>query len=269
LKKGPAVVSGQRQTALITGASSGIGFEFAKLFAADGHTLVLVARRAEKLAALAAELREKHGPIVHVWREDLADPTAPKRVADRADAEGIEVDVLVNNAGFGAWGAFAELPVEAQLRMMYVNMTALTELTHRFLPGMRQRRRGRILNVSSVVAFQPGPYLAVYSASKAFVLSFSEALAAELTDSGVSVTCLCPGFTATEFQAVAGLEQSRVMDKMKPMSAEAVAAVGYRGLMQGRRLAVPGFINWIGAIGVRFLPRRTAVEIVRRIQAPL
>src|SRR5215471_14217879 len=163
LSRGLAAAVSRTQTALITGASSGIGVELAKLFAADGHTLVLVARRADKLEALAQTLREKHGPVVHVWREDLSDPTAPRRVAERAADEGVEVDMLVNNAGFGAWGAFAELPVEAQLRMMNVNMTALTELTHRFLPGMRQRRRGRILNVASVSAFQPGPYLAVYS----------------------------------------------------------------------------------------------------------
>lgn len=257
-----------RQVALITGASSGIGLELAKLFAADGHELILVARRAEALEALAATLRAKHGATVHVWPEDLAEVTAPKRIAERAASEGLAVDILVNNAGFGAWGSFADLTLDNQLDMLKVNMTALTELTHRFLPGMRQRRSGRILNLASVSAFQPGPYLAIYAATKAFVLSFSEALGAELAGSGVTVTCLCPGFTGTGFQAVAGMAESRIIEKMKPMSAAHVAAVGYRDLMRARHLSVPGFVNWIGAIGVRFLPRRTAVEIVRKIQAP-
>ena len=170
----------RKDTALITGASAGIGLELAKLFAADGHDLVLVARRADALEKLADSLRAKHSIAARIWPADLADPRAPLQLQERAVAEGVAVDILVNNAGFGAIGHFHALPPERQLGIIDVNMRALTEMTYHFLPAMRERRRGRILNLGSIVGFLPGPYMAVYYASKAYVVSFSEALAEEL-----------------------------------------------------------------------------------------
>jgi short-subunit dehydrogenase len=244
-----------RGTALITGASAGIGLELAKLFAADGYDLVLVARRAEALEQLAASLRASNGIAVRTWPADLGDPGAPRQLQERAAAEGVAVDILVNNAGFGAVGPFHALSPDRQLGIIDVNMRALTELTHCFLPAMRERRRGRILNVGSIVGFLPGPYMAVYYASKAYVVSFSEALAEELAGSGVTVTCLCPGYTATEFQQVAGLEKTGILAHLRPMPAETAARSGYRGLMSGRRLVIPGWGNRLSVFGLRFSPR--------------
>src|SRR5215470_7278951 len=255
----------RKDIALITGASAGIGLELAKLFAADGYDLILVARRADAMEKLAAALKQKHGAAVRVWPTDLADPQAPRRLQARTAAEGLVVDILVNNAGFGAVGHFHELSPERQLGIIDVNMRALTELTHHFLPAMRARGRGRILNVGSIVGFLPGPYMAVYYASKAYVVSFSEALAAELAGSGVTVTCLCPGYTATEFQKAAGITKTGLLAHMRPMSAETVARIGYRGLMTGRRLVVPGWGNRLSIFGLRFSPRRFTVAAVRRL----
>ena len=254
--------------ALITGASAGIGLELAKLFAADGHDLILVARRAETLNSLATELRQRLGIAAHVRPADLSDPAAPSQLCDWVAAQGLAVDILVNNAGFGALGPFADLPVERQLGIVDLNVRALTELTHRFLPAMRARRGGRILNVASVAGFLPGPYMAVYYATKAYVVSFSDALAEELAGSGITVTCLCPGFTATEFQAVAGMSGLRALARIRPMSAEAVARLGYRGLMDGRRTVVTGAQNRIGVFGMRLMPRRWLAKLTARLQAP-
>jgi len=254
--------------ALITGASAGIGLELAKLFAADGHDLVLVARRADVLEKLAHSLRAKHGTTVHIWPADLADPQAPRQLQARAVAEGLAIDILVNNAGFGAMGLFHALPPERQLGIIDVNMRALTEMTYHFLPPMRERRRGRILNLGSIVGFLPGPYMAVYYASKAYVVSFSEALAEELLGSGITVTCLCPGYTATEFQKAAGIAKTGMLARLRPMPAETVARIGYRGLMAGRRLVVPGWGNRISVFGLRFSPRRFTVGIASWLQRP-
>ena len=180
------------ETALITGASSGIGCELARLFAADKSDLVLVARRQEKLDQLATELRRDYGVSVRVFAKDLADPQSPQAIFDALAAEGVAVDVLVNNAGFGAAGPVADLPLEKQLDMIQVNVAALTQLTRLFLPGMIQRRSGGILNVGSTAGFQPGPYMAVYYATKAYVLSFTEALGEEVVGTGVRVACLAP-----------------------------------------------------------------------------
>jgi short-subunit dehydrogenase len=258
----------KKDTALITGASAGIGLELARLFAADGHELILVARRAVALEQLAARLRAEHRAKVHVWPADLADPAAPGQLQERAAAEGRAVDFLVNNAGFGAIGRFHELAPERQLAIIDLNMRALTELTYRFLPAMRERRHGGILNLGSIVGFLPGPYMAVYYASKAYVVSFSEALAEELTGSGVTVTCLCPGYTATEFQAVAGISKTGLLARLRPMRAETVARIGYRGLMAGRRLVITGWGNRLSVFGLRFSPRRFAAGAVRRLQGP-
>jgi uncharacterized protein len=258
----------RKDTALITGASAGIGLELAKLFAADGHDLVLVARRADVLEKLADSLRARHGIAARIWPADLADPCAPRQLQERAVAEGVAVDILVNNAGFGAIGHFHELSPQRQLGIIDVNMRALTEMTYHFLPAMRQRRHGRILNLGSIVGFLPGPYMAVYYASKAYVVSFSEALAEELLGSGITVTCLCPGYTATEFQKSAGIKKTGLLARLRPMSAEAVARIGYRGLMAGRRLVVPGWGNRISVFGLRFSPRWFTVGAASRLQRP-
>ena len=197
-------------TALITGASAGLGLEYARLFAADKHDLVLVARRRERLDALAAELAAAHGVKVHVVTADLMEPAAPQQIVDAVAALGVEVESLVNNAGFGTNGPFWELDPAKERGMIEVNVTALVALTRAFLPGMVQRKRGRVLNIGSTAGFQPGPYMAGYYASKAFVNSFTEGLAYELRGTGVTATVSCPGATATEFALVAGNEKSKL-----------------------------------------------------------
>jgi uncharacterized protein len=224
-------------TALITGASGGIGYELAKLFARDHHNLVLVARSADKLAQVATEL-QTHGVAVKTIALDLAEPPAPKFLFNQLHREGIVIDILVNNAGFGAYGEFAQMPESEILGQIDLNIRALTELTRLFLPPMVQRRNGRIMNVASTAAFQAGPMMAVYYATKAYVLSFSEAIANELRHTGVTVTCFCPGATHTDFAKRAGVENSRLF-KVAAMSAEKVALDGYRAVMEGRTLPSP------------------------------
>jgi uncharacterized protein len=258
-------MAAQRQLALVTGASSGIGLELAKLLAADRHDLILVARRIEALEALAAELRAAHGVAVQVWPADLVSRGAPEELQARAAAAGLVVDVLINNAGFGALGAFADLPLDRQLGIVDVNLRSLTELTHRFLPPMRRRRSGRIMIVASVAGFLPGPYMAVYYASKAYLQSFSLALAEELAGSGVTVTCVCPGYTATEFQTVADMDSADRLGRLQPMTASAAARIGYRALMSGRRLVVTGWKNRIGTFLMRFMPRTVLAWVVAQL----
>ena len=213
------------ETALITGASSGIGLEMAKLFANDKSNLILVARSQEKLDRLAAELRGDCGVQVRVLTGDLADPQSPQAIFDALAAENLTVDVLVNNAGFGAAGSVAGLPLEKQLDMISVNVAALTHLTRLFLPGMIRHRSGGILNVASTAAFQPGPYMAVYYATKAYVLSFTEALAEEVVGTGVGVTCLAPGPTATGFAATAAVE-NKLLFRLGTTDVSTVAEAG-------------------------------------------
>jgi len=249
-------------TTLITGASSGIGYELAKLFARNHHNLVLVARSADKLAQISTEL-QAYGVTVKTMTLDLATPLASKFLFDRLQSENIPIDILVNNAAFGAYGEFAQMPEEVILGQIHLNVTALTELTSLFLPPMLQRRSGRIMNVASTAAFQPGPLMAVYYATKAFVLSFSEAIANELHGSGVTVTCFCPGATHTGFAQRAGMENSRLFKQVGAMSAEKVARDGYRALMEGRTVAISGTRNWIVAESVRFAPRKMVTAISR------
>jgi hypothetical protein len=255
-----------KQTALITGASSGIGLELARRFASRGFDLVLSARSAGKLEALAAELAREHGVKASVATADLSDPAAPLRLHERATAGGAAVDVLVNNAGFGLRGDFAELPLGRQLEMVQVNVAALTNLSRLFVPGMIARRRGRVLNVASTAAFQPGPGMAVYYATKSYVLSFSEALSEELAGTGVTVTCLCPGATATGFAAAADMEKS-LLFRLGAMSAEEVARVGCDAALRGRRLVVPGLRNKLGAASIRISPRGLVLKLVKRLQS--
>jgi short-subunit dehydrogenase len=248
-------------TVLITGASGGIGYELAKLFARDHHNLVLVARSADRLAQVATELQGQ-GITVKTIALDLAAPPAAKFLFDQLQREGIIIDMLINNAGFGIYGEFAQMPEEEILGQIDLNIRALTELTRLFLPAMMQRRSGRIMNVASIAAFQPGPHLAVYYASKSYVLSFSEAIANELRHSGVTVTCFCPGATHTGFAKRAGVENSRLF-KLGAMSAEKVALDGYRAVMEGRTLAISGVHNWVVAQSNRLVPRKMVTTVSR------
>ena len=253
------------QTALITGASGGIGYELARLFAQDHYNLVLVARSGEKLNRLANELQTQHGIRVTVAPIDLGEPAAPKLLFDQLRRERVDVDILVNNAGFGVFGEFLQMPEAEILDQIQLNITALTHLTKLFLAPMIERGTGRIMNVASTAAFQPGPLMAVYYASKAYVLSFSEALANELRRSGVTVCCFCPGATNTGFAKRAGLEGSRLFKQIGAMNVEAVARDGYRGLMAGRTVVISGMHNWLIAESVRFAPRRLVTAVSRWI----
>ena len=249
-------------TVLITGASGGIGYELAKLFARNHHNLVLVARNADKLAQVAKELQPQ-GVTVKTIALDLVEPPAPRFLFDQLQREGVAIEILINNAGFGALGGFAQMPAEEIQGQIDLNITALTTLTRLFLPAMVQRRRGRIMNVASTAGFQPGPLMAVYYATKAYVISFSEAIANELRHSGVTVTCFCPGATNTGFAKRAGNDQSRVFQKFGAMSAEKVALDGYRAVMEGRTLAISGMQNWLVAQSTRFAPRKMVTAISR------
>jgi len=255
-----------RPTALVTGASSGIGLELATLLARDRHDLVLVARRRERLEEIARAFGEEFGVAVTVLARDLANPDSPRAVAQEVESRGLPIEILVNNAGLGVYGLFAETPLEKERELIQVNIVALTELTKRLLPGMRERGRGRILNVASTAAFQPGPLMAVYYASKSYVLSFSEALANELEGTGVTVTALCPGPTVTEFQTKAGIEGTDLFHSPLVRDVRSVAQAGYRGMMRGRRVVVPGFGNKLLAQSIRFSPRRVVTTVARWIQ---
>jgi short-subunit dehydrogenase len=252
----------QTETILITGASSGIGLELAKCFAADGCRLVLVARNTEALETLAKALRQSRQIEVMVLTADLSLPETPKRIFAELSAQKIAVDMLVNNAGFGALGNFAELSLPRQLEMLQVNITALTELTGLFLPGMIQRKRGGILNVGSVAGFQPGPGMAVYYATKAFVLSFTEALAGELAGSGLKISVLCPGPTETNFSQIARANKARLF-KARKMSAAAVAQSGHRAFRSGKVISVPGGSNKLLVFSGRLAPRAVVRKIAR------
>jgi short-subunit dehydrogenase len=253
-------------TALVTGASAGIGRALAHEFARGGYELLLVARREDRLQSLAREINMRHGAAARVYAIDLGQPGAGQALFDRLDAEGTTVDVVVNNAGFGAQGTVADLPLDRQLEMIQVNVAALTELTRLFLPSMLQRRRGGILNVASTAAFQPGPCMAVYYATKAYVLSFTEALAEEIAGSGVRVSCLAPGPTATEFAEVAHIEKTRLFTN-PPMDAADVAHQGYIGWKKGRLLVIPGAANRRGVLLVKFAPRAWVRRIVKRLNS--
>ena len=251
---------------LVTGASSGIGLELAKCFAEEGCRLILVARKRNALQELADELRHKHKTQSEVLPADLAEPGTPARIFEHLQTNGTKVDVLVNNAGFGAHGQFAELPLERQLSMIQVNVTALVHLTRLFLPGMIQRKRGGILNVASTAAFQPGPGMAVYYASKAFVLSFTEAIAEEVKGTGVVATAVCPGPTATNFGEAANAKFSHGFMKSM-MSAESVAQIGHRAFRKKRVVSITGFRNQLLASSVRLAPRVVVRKIAKFINA--
>ena len=252
-------------TALVTGASAGIGLALARRFAAAGYNLALTARRGEQLRTLAGELAPL-GVAVHVFPLDLAAADGPRLLYEQVTAAGVTVDVLVNNAGFGTLGPFLETDLERELAMVRLNAAAVVELCGRFVPGMLARKQGRVLNVASTAGFQPGPLMAIYYASKAFVLSFSEALWDETRGTGVTVTALCPGPVRTEFSDVAGMNETNLFSGPNVMPVDAVADAGFRGTLRGKRLVIPGFLNRVLTTLVRFAPRRLVLRIVRRFQ---
>jgi short-subunit dehydrogenase len=250
------------KTALVTGASGGIGEAFARQLAALGKNLILVARTRDKLETLAEEMRVKHGVQVHVIASDLGRPNAARPIFDETERLGLEVDLLINNAGYGKGGPFTELSFEVQANMVRLNVNTLVELTHLYLPAMRRRRRGGVINLGSTASFQPVPYMAVYGATKAFVLSFSEALAQEVRADGVTVMALCPGATATGFQATAGVweEQRNSMPGPDEVVAQALQAFERR-----RGYFVHGGVNKVTAIVARIAPRRFVLPVAARM----
>ena len=252
-----------QKTVLVTGASSGIGYELCKRFAQNNHNLVLVARNKEKLDRIAKELSSTYSIQTSVFTHDLTDDDAPQKLYAEMKENNINVDILVNNAGFGLYGQFKETNLTKELDMIKVNISALVELTKLFLPDMIGKKYGKIMNIASTAAFQPGPGMAVYYASKAFVLHLSEALAEEVKHTGVTVTTLCPGPTRTGFEKAAELSFPKIM---KVMNADEVAYIGYRGLMKGKRVIIPGFRNKLLAFCNRLAPRNMATKITGWIQ---
>jgi short-subunit dehydrogenase len=253
------------KTALITGASSGIGLELAHLFARDGYRLVLVARNRSILRQLGDDLQSRYSITVRIEPKDLAHPATPAELYQELQESGIVLDVLVNNAGFGGAGDFINTKWDQEAEMMQVNMVALTHLTKLFLPQIRARE-GMIMNVASTAAFQPGPFMAVYYASKAYVLSFTEALAEELRGTGVKVSCLCPGPVKTNFQKRAYLEGTAMINSPLMVDVQEVARLGYEGLKQGKRIVIPGWKNRAGVELLRISPRETVTKVVRKLQ---
>lgn len=254
------------KTALITGASGGLGLECAQQLAAAGSTVVLVARSKEKLDTIQSSLTQR-GYRATSYVCDLTNPAAMNQLLQSLRNDGVSIDILVNNAGFGDGGFFAELKLEKQLEMIQLNIGALVALTHHLIPNMQSRSYGRILNVASTAAFQPGPLMATYYATKAFVLSFSEAIANELQGTGVTVTALCPGPVDTGFQATAGIQKTRVARSAMLMAAADVIRCGLDGLAQGKAVVIPGILNKTLVFGVRLLPRSAVVRAARFYQS--
>jgi uncharacterized protein len=250
---------------LITGASAGLGEGFARALAAKKRNLLLVARREERLAALAAELAERHGVAVETMALDLAAPDAGERLMGEVASRELSVDTLINNAGFGARGSFVAIDLAEQRRMIDLNCTLLMDLCHRVLPAMIAARRGGILNIASTAAFQPGPWMAVYYATKAFVLSFSEALHEEVRGHGVRVAALCPGPTRTEFADVAGMHDSELFKRFAS-DAQSVVRDGLIALEMNTAVKVSGALNTIMAESIRFTPRLLARRLAGGLQ---
>jgi uncharacterized protein len=253
------------KTALITGASNGIGYELATIHAEHGDDLVIVARTGCKLEVLKTTLEKRFGINVLAIEKDLSVPGAAEEVYDEVNSNNIVVDYLVNNAGFGDISLFAESDWTKQARMINLNVMALTHLSRLFLPGMISRKAGKILNVASTASFQPGPTMAVYFATKSYVLSFSEAINNEVSGNGITVTALCPGSTESGFHAAALGAGSHIKERKLP-SAREVAEFGYKSMMKGKAVAIPGIMNSIMATSVRFIPRSIVVKAARKIQ---
>ncbi len=256
-----------KQRALITGGSTGIGAALAEVFAGYGHDLILVSRRRDKLEARGGEIQKKYGVDVVCLPEDLTDPEGPRRLHQAVAGRALDVHFLVNNAGTGLYGKFATTDLNAELKMIQLNATSVVDLTKRFLPQMIERRSGRILNVASTAAFVPGPWMSVYYASKAFVLSFSLAIDYELKSQGITVTTLCPGPTESEFKVRAGSQRSRLFEAFV-MDAPRVARVGYDAMMKGKDVAIPGLRNKLIPVAARLAPRSLIAELSHRAARP-
>lgn len=250
---------------LVTGASTGIGKELAIIAAREGRNLVLIARSKAPLERLAEELTHHHDVLVEVIVSDLTDPSSPQMICSALRQKQITIDVLINNAGFGDYGLFSKSDRDTQLRLIDLNVRALTEMTHRLLTGMLARKSGRIMNVGSVASFFPGPMMSSYFASKAYVLSFSEALAEELRGTGVTATCLCPGSTRTDFGETARADPSH-STRTSRVTASAVASFGWAAMMRGKPVAVHGYGNRVAIVGAKFLPRSVVTRLVKRLQ---
>jgi short-subunit dehydrogenase len=253
-------------TALITGASNGIGLELAKIHASKGGDLVLVARNKSKLDEIKTALEIQYKISVYTIGKDLSIPNASLEVYEETTKQKIQIDYLINNAGFGDFGMFAETDWNKELQMINLNITTLTQFTKLYLKDMIKRSSGKIMNVASTAAFQSGPTMAVYYATKAYVLSFSEAVDNEVSDKGVTITALCPGATESGFQAAAAMEESNLVKGRKLPTSKEVAEYGYASMMKGKTVAIHGLLNWIMANSVRFTPRAIVVKLTRKIQ---
>lgn len=255
-----------KNTALITGASNGIGLELARVHASKGGDLVLVARNKAKLAELKTELESQYKVSVYLIEKDLSVPNSAQEVYDETGKQNIQIDYLINNAGFGDFGMFVETDWNKEVQMINLNITTLTQFTKLYLQDMVKRGAGKIMNVASTAAFQSGPTMAVYYATKAYVLSFSEAVDNEMRGKGVSITTLCPGATESGFQAVAAMEESNLVKGKKLPTSKEVAEYGYAAMMKGKTVAIHGLMNYLMANSVRFVPRALVVQLTRKIQ---
>jgi short-subunit dehydrogenase len=255
----------RQETALITGASGGIGYELAKLFAYERHNLVLVDKRGEKLNEIAHEFEKEYGIFVKTIVIDLSSATSAEEIFTILQKESIKVDILINNAGFGSYGFFHETDLITEQQMLQVNVMCITSLTKLFLKDMVKQGYGKILNVASTAAFQSGPLMAVYFATKAYVLSFSEAIANELEGTGVTVTALCPGPTSSGFQYTTGMQNAKAASSWRLMDPTTVAKIGYDGLMANKTVVIPGFTNKLLATAARFADKKLVTKIVRNI----
>lgn len=240
---------------LLTGASTGIGYDLAHLFAKDKNNLILVARSEKKLREVATELSQKYNVQIEILPVDLSNPDAPKQIYGFVKGKGIFVETLVNNAGFGSNGKFVDLPINEELGMIQVNISSLIHLTRLFLPEMLQNNTGKIMNVASTAAFQPGPYMSNYYATKAYVLHFTEGLAEELKGTNIKISALCPGPVMTEFQSRANLKDALMIKGPMVLESKKVALVGYKGLLAGKVIIIPGFLNWLLTVSTAFTPR--------------
>jgi short-subunit dehydrogenase len=256
-----------QERALVTGGSTGIGAALAEVFAEHGHHLILVARNREKLETRARDIKARFGVDVVCLPEDLSDPQGPGRLYRTVIDRSLDVHYLVNNAGIGLYGKFATTDLVRELEMVQLNATSVMELTKRFLPAMIERRSGRVLNVASTAAFVPGPWMSVYYATKAFVLSFSQAIDYELKPYGITVTTLCPGPTQSEFKVRAASQRSRLFEAFV-MDAPRVARVGYDGMMKGKSVAIPGLRNKLIPVAARLAPRPLIAQLSHRAARP-
>ena len=256
----------KRKTALVTGATSGIGRELSELFAGDGYNLILVARNQVGLEDTAEQLRKNFNVPVMTVAQDLSLPTSPEAIFKLLQENSMHVDILVNNAGFNEYGPFWETDLSQEIRMIQLNITSLTHLTKLLLPGMLERKDGKILNVGSTGSFAPGPYNAVYCATKAYILSFSEAIGEELEGSGVTVTTLCPGVTKTDFARRANMEKVKIFQGQL-MEAKKVAQIGYHALFKGRKTVIAGCANIVTILSLRFAPRTMVAKLAKSLMS--